>query len=130
MDLYYHEHNPDISQQLEPAVLIYLLFCFKDVLCKIYNLFFRFVINIVLILIAFDSLIFIPVTIILSRRLPISTETASLHLPPQYSLLKGLILQTKFYMNKSVPELYDSCNNSNVPGGYCKQNSTLAKGLL
>ncbi len=33
-------------------------------------------------------------------------------------------------MSKSVPELYDGCNNSNVSGGYCKQNSTLAKGLV
>ena len=60
MDLYYHGHNPDISQQLEPAVLIYLLLSFKDVLRKIYNLFFRFVINIVLVLIRFLFLDFYP----------------------------------------------------------------------
>ena len=60
VDLYYHGHNQNMPQQLEPAVLIYLLLSFKDVLRKIYNLFFRFVINIVLILIRFlflDSLL-------------------------------------------------------------------------
>ena len=87
MDLYCHKHNPDIPQQLEPAVLIYQLFCFKDVLCKIYNLFCRFVINIVLVLIAFVSFIFIPDTIILSRRLPINTEAASLHFAPPLNIL-------------------------------------------
>ena len=35
VDLYYHGHNPDISQQLEPAFLIYLLLCFEDVLRNI-----------------------------------------------------------------------------------------------
>ena len=60
MDLYYHGHNQNMPQHLEPAVLIYLLLSFKDVLRKIYNLFFRFVINIVLILIRFLFLDFYP----------------------------------------------------------------------
>ena len=76
-----------MPQQLEPAVLIYLLLCFKNVLRKIYNLFCKFVINIVLVLIAFVSFIFIPDTIILSRRLPINTEAASLHFAPPLNIL-------------------------------------------